>query len=127
MTVSFLSGTTAGASTFTMTIQTPKPSKTSRLGVSGMLAASFVFPLLLAPVAGGGEKKRRRAKLARYMVIGLLVIAISGATIVMGGCGSGSGFFAQSSAKYVITVVGTYTTPTGATAQRFATVNLTII
>jgi len=91
-------------------------------GGAGRLAGPstpFALALLLLPFAG--RLRRSGKKLARMMV--LLVLLTSGVAIVswINGCGGTNGYFTQQQQNYTVTVTGT----SGALSHS-ATVTLTV-
>lgn len=117
------------ASTFTMTVQTPKSSTTSTLSSPRLPGGLFpvASALLLLPLLGAGRIRRTAKKLPRTAL--LVIFAVLGCVAVTGlsGCGTkASGYFGQQPKTYTVTIVGTATTPAGSTLQDVATVTLTI-
>ena len=92
----------ANPGSFTMTIQTARP--TGALDRSRFFGATTIsLGLLLLPLVGV-RRRSRRWKAASFGLLGLLsLMALTG----LSGCGTGSGFFGQSQATYTITVTGT--------------------
>lgn len=92
------------ASTFTMTIQTPKPKTVAKL--EGLPTGAPLFlGVLLLPFAR--KLRRNGKKLARVL---LLLIVAAGSLVGMAGlngCGGSSGFFTQAPQTYTITVTAT--------------------
>lgn len=117
------------ASTFTMTIQTPKPTKTAAL--SNSILQRGVLPiasaLLLLPFIGFRKVRQAAKKLPRTTMLAVLILLAGVAATGLTGCGAKStGFFGQAQQSYTITVVGSTITSSGTTLQRVATVTLTI-
>lgn len=117
------------ASSFAMSIQTPKVTTTSAAvpphlpsPVLPVVTALILLPLL------GAKRLRTGAKGLSRSVLVFFVLLLSGVTVVsLSGCGSkATGYFGSAPQSYVITVVGTTTTSTGATVQRLANVTLVI-
>ena len=111
----------AGASSFTMTIQTAAStsglSQTRLFGGGAMALALLLLPFPL----------RRKAKHLHALTM-LALIAAGAMCTTLTGCGSGSGFFGQSKSQktYTIQVVGKATGAAGATLQHITVVQLTL-
>jgi sugar lactone lactonase YvrE len=112
----------ATASSFTMTIQTAKPSGAlNRRGLFG--GGTIALGLLLLPFSRRLRRKAGRLRsVSLCLALLLSLAAISGLT----GCGTGSGFFGESQQTYTITVTGTAIGTGAVVLQHSTTVTLTV-
>jgi hypothetical protein len=116
----------AGSTTVTLTIDLPQTNAAARQvaadpgiqlatnsggkrsGTSGNVVrrlAPFALALILLPFAG--RLRRAGSRLRRTMSLLLFMLAGIGAIAGLGGCGSGTGFFAQPPETYTVTVTAT--------------------
>jgi len=110
------------AATFTMAIQTAKP--TAMLHRRSFYGGStLAFGLLLLPFS---RRFRRKARGIRPISLCLALLLSFAAISSVTGCGSTSGFFGESQQSYTITVTGTATGTGGVVLQHSTQVTLIV-
>jgi hypothetical protein len=101
-----------------MTVRTPASLAVLRSAAEGRVAAGLLFALLLLPLASARRMRRASSGLLR---VGVWLLLSGSLLAGLGGCGSGTGFFAQSPHTYPLVV-----TASGGTLQHSLTVSLTV-
>jgi sugar lactone lactonase YvrE len=110
---------------FTMTVQTAvnQGFLHHRQPLSGGVVA---FAFLLLPFTRGLRQRARQVKILRRMTL-LLTLLVCATTLgSITGCGTDTGFFAQSQQNYTITVTGTATGSNGYVLQHSTSVTLSV-
>ena len=112
---------TSGA-TFSMTIQTAKP--TAALDRKSLFdATTIALGMLLLPFS---RRLRRKASLLHPLSLCIALLLSLAAIGSIAGCGTGSGFLGQGQQSYTVNVVGTVTATSSVVLPHAGTVTLTV-